>query len=152
MIRLFRQYFSPRKIFFVIGEGVLIFLAVTMASFFVMGRDVGFVYMLELIWPKVLLVSGITMLSLYFNDLYEFKRTDNAIDLASRLIQAIGITSVILAIIYFLRPELIIGRWIFFINLIILLLFLVSWRLLYSIVIQRRLLVEKAIIQLQLPK
>lgn len=146
MIRLFRQYFSPRKIIFVIGEGILIFLAVTMASFLVLGRSVGFVYMLELIWPKVLLVSGITMLSLYFNDLYEFKRTDNAIDLSSRLLQAIGITSVILAIIYFLRPDLIIGRWIFFINLIILLLFLVSWRLLYSIVIQRRLLVEKAII------
>jgi sugar transferase (PEP-CTERM system associated) len=146
MIRLFRQYVSPRKIIFIMGEGVLIFLAVTVASFFILGRSVGFVYMLELIWMKALLISCITMLSLYFNDLYEFKRSDNAIDLASRLIQAIGITSVVLAIIYFLWPVLIIGRWIFFINLIILLLFLVSWRLLYSIVIQRRLLSEKAMI------
>ena len=90
MIRLFRQYVSPRKIIFIMGEGVLIFLAVTVASFFILGRSVGFVYMLELIWMKALLISCITMLSLYFNDLYEFKRSDNAIDLASRLIQAIG--------------------------------------------------------------
>jgi sugar transferase (PEP-CTERM system associated) len=146
MIRLFRQYVSPRKIAFVIGEGILIFLAVTLASFFLLGRGLGVTSMLELIWPKVLLVSILAQLSLYFNDLYEFRNTDNAIDLASKLIQSIGITSITLAIIYFLWPDLIIGRWIFFASLIFLLLFLVSWRLLYSIILRRKLFTEKAIV------
>ena len=146
MIRLFRQYVSPRKIIFIIGEGILIFLAVTLASFFLLGRDIGIEGILEMFWPKVLLVSIITQLSLYLNDLYEFKIMDSSIDLASRLIQSIGITSITLAIIYFLWPDVIIGRWIFFASLIVLLLFLVSWRLLYSQVIRRKLFAEKAII------
>ena len=146
MIRLFRQYVSPRKIIFIIGEGILIFLAVTLASFFLLGRDIGIEGVLEMFWPKVLLVSIITQLTLYLNDLYEFKIMDSNIDLASRLIQSIGITSITLAIIYFLWPYMIIGRWIFFASLILLLLFLVSWRLLYSLVIRRKLFAEKAII------
>jgi len=83
---------------------------------------------------------------LYFDDLYEFKTTDNAIDLATRLIQSIGITSITLAIIYFLWPDMIIGRWIFFASLTLLLLFLVSWRLLYSLLVRKKMLAEKAII------
>jgi sugar transferase (PEP-CTERM system associated) len=146
MIRLFRQYVSPRKAIFIMGEGVLIFVAVAMASFFLLGPDTDLVSMVARIWPKVFLVSVITQLSLYFNDLYESKTNDSAIDLASRLIQSIGIASIILAIIYFLRPEMIIGRWIFFASLILLLLFLVSWRLLYSLAIRRNLFAEKAII------
>ena len=97
-------------------------------------------------WPKVLLVSIITQLTLYLNDLYEFKITDSNIDLASRLIRSIGITSITLAIVYFLWPYMIIGRWIFFASLILLLLFVVSWRLLYSLVMRRKLFAEKAII------
>jgi len=131
---------------FVTGEGILIFLAVALSSFFVLGEGNGIVSIIKMIWPKVLLFSIIAQLSLYFSDLYEFKTSDSAIDLASRLIQAIGITSIALAIIYFLWPEMIIGRWIFFVSLIFLLLFLVSWRLLYSLVIRKRLLVENAII------
>jgi sugar transferase (PEP-CTERM system associated) len=146
MIRLFRQYASPRKMIFVIGEGSLIFLAVALASFFLLWRDIGFTTMLEIIWPKLLLVSVIAQLSLYFNDLYELKTTDNAIDLASRLIQSVGITSVTLAIIYFLFPGMIIGRWIFFASLILLLSFILSWRFMYSFAIRRKLFAEKAII------
>jgi sugar transferase (PEP-CTERM system associated) len=131
---------------FVTGEGILIFLAVALASFFLLWKDIGFPLMLEIIWPKVLIVVIITQLSLYFNDLYEFKTTDSTIDLASRLIQSIGITSIILAIIYLLLPGVIIGRWIFLTSLVFLLFFLVSWRLIYSLVINRKLFIERAII------
>jgi len=124
----------------------LIFLAVTLASFFLLGSHIGIGTMLEVIWPKVLLVSIMVQLSLYFSDLYEFKNTDSTIDMAARLTQAIGITSITLAIIYFLWPEMIIGRWIFFLSLIFLLFFLVSWRLLYSFTIRKKLFAEKAII------
>jgi sugar transferase (PEP-CTERM system associated) len=41
---------------------------------------------------------------------------------------------------------MIIGRWVFFISLVVLLLFLVSWRILFSIVINRRLFAERVII------
>jgi len=145
MIQLFRQHFSTRKIIFVVGEGILIFLAVSLASFLLLGEDIGISGMLEMIWPKVLLISVMAQLSLYFNDLYEFKTTDSTVDLASRLVQSIGILSIALAITYFLLPEMIIGKWIFFGSLVFLLLFLVAWRLLYSLLIKKKFLAERAI-------
>jgi sugar transferase (PEP-CTERM system associated) len=146
MIKLFRQYVSPREIVFVIGEGILIFLAVFLAAFYFLGGGISIEGLLETIWPKILVIVVVTQLSLYFNDLYEFKATDSSIDLASRLIQSIGITSIFLAAIYFLWPDMIIGRWVFFASLVLLLFFLVSWRLLYSFGIRKKLFTEKAII------
>ena len=146
MVRLFRQYISPREIVFIAGEGILIFIAIALASFSFLGRETGMIKMLEITWPKVLRVSITTQFSPYFNDLYEFKITDSAIDLATRLLRSIGITSVALAIFYFLWPCLIIGRWIFFASIIVLIFFMVSWRFLYSFVIRRKLFAEKAVI------
>ena len=145
MIRLFRQYFSKRKLIFIIGEGILIFFAVTLATFFFLGRGIGLLGTLGLIWAKVLLMTIITQVSLYFCDLYEFKKTDSVIDIGSKLIQSIGITSIVLAMIYYLWPIMVIGRWVFFISLVVLLLFLVSWRILFFIVIKRRLFAERVI-------
>ena len=145
MIRLFRQYISPRKTIFIIGEGLLIFLAVSLASHFFLGGDTSVLTMLGSIWYKVLLITLVAQLSLYFNDLYESERSASYIDLAARLIQAIGITSIALAIIYILWPDMIIGRWIFFVSLVFLLLFLVSWRILYAIAISKKLFAERAI-------
>jgi sugar transferase (PEP-CTERM system associated) len=131
---------------FILGEGALIYCAVALASFFLLGREMGIAARMEMIWLKILLVAIVTQISLHFNDLYEFKPSDSMIDLATRLIQSIGMTSVVLAIIYFLWPAAIIGKWIFFFSILFLLLFLVSWRLLYSLTIKKRLFAEKAVI------
>ena len=146
MIKLFRQYVSLRKIVFVMGEGFLIFLAVLLASFYFLDRGITVASLLEVIWPKIFVIVIVTQLSLYFNDLYEFKVADSGIDLASRLMQSIGTTSIILAVIYFLWPGMIIGRWIFFASLILLLLFLAFWRILYSLVIRKKVFAEKSVI------
>ena len=146
MIRLFRLYISPRKTFFVLGEGILIYCAVLLSSFFLLGKDLGLEDLIEMIWYKALLVAIVTQISLYFNDLYEFRPTDTVTDVGYRLVQAIGITSIVLAIIYFIFPDMVVGRWIFFFSLILLIFFLVSWRFLYSIVIKKGLFAEKSLI------
>lgn len=131
---------------FIIGEGILIFMAVSLASFYFFKTDTGIIGLLEMIWPKVILIAIVTQFSLYFSDLYEFKATQSRIELASRLIQSIGITSVLLAAVYFLWPDMIIGRWIFFASLILLLFFLVSWRFLYAFGIRKKIFAEKALL------
>jgi len=146
MIRLFKQYFSPRKIIFVTGEGILIFIAVTLASYFLLGRELGMQNMLEIIWPKVLLIAFVTQICMYHNDLYEINTIDNAMDLAYKLIQSIGVTSIVLAIFYFLLPDMIIAKWVFFMNLVFLLFFLICWRLLYSFVLRKKIFTEKTIL------
>jgi sugar transferase (PEP-CTERM system associated) len=146
VIHLFGQYFSPRKTVFILGEGILIFCAVSLASFFLIGRDVGIVELMQSGWMKILLVALVAQISLYFNDLYEMQPGGNIVELATRLTQSIGITSIVLAIVYFLWPEAMIGRWIFFVSLVFLVLFLVSWRVLYTYAIHRRLFVQRALI------
>jgi sugar transferase (PEP-CTERM system associated) len=131
---------------FIFGEGMLIFCSIGLASFLLLGKDLGESNLLEVVWMKIFLVSFVAQLSLYFNDLYEFKINQNAVDLLTRLMQSIGMTSITLAIIYFLWPGAIIGRWIFFFSLILLLFSLLSWRFLYSLVIRKKLFTEKSII------
>ena len=145
MFRFFRQYISIRQLFFVVGEGILIFLAVSLASFIMFGKELGFVPMMEDIWIKAMIIAMVTQLSLYFNDLYEFKPSDRTLEVASRLVQAIGVTSIVLAILYYIWPDLIIGRWIFFASVLVLISFVASWRLLYSAVIRKKMFTEKAI-------
>ncbi|MBN2034872.1 MAG: TIGR03013 family PEP-CTERM/XrtA system glycosyltransferase [Deltaproteobacteria bacterium] len=146
MIKLFGKYFSVRKILFIFGEGFLIFCAVTLATYFLLGRSIGIPEILKADWMKILLVAVTAQVSLYLNDLYEIQPTGNIIDLVTKLTQAVGITSIILAVIYYLWPGTMIGRWIFFASLVILILFLVSWRVLYTYVIYKRFFSEKALI------
>jgi FlaA1/EpsC-like NDP-sugar epimerase len=146
LIKLFGQYFAVRKAVFIIGEAILIFCAAALSAYLLMYEETDLFPLLGDNWWKILIVTFVTLISLYFNDLYEIRIGGNTIDLATRLIQAIGITSIVLAIIYFLWPEAMIGRWIFFLSVIFLILFFVSWRLLYSYVVQKRLFSEKALI------
>jgi FlaA1/EpsC-like NDP-sugar epimerase len=147
MIRLFRHYFSFSSFFFTLGEGVLIYLSVFLATHFFFDIDLSSDSPLyPFIWLKILLITLITQLSLHFNDLYSQKVTNDYFDLFTRIIQSIGITSIALAIIYFIFPSTMIGRGIYFISLIFLLLFIVSWRLLYAFAVKKRYFGEKAII------
>jgi len=59
--------------------------------------------LLAMLWVKILLVAIVSQISLYFNDLYEFKTGDNMIEMSTRLVQSIGMTSIALAAIYFLN-------------------------------------------------
>ncbi|MFO7784415.1 MAG: TIGR03013 family XrtA/PEP-CTERM system glycosyltransferase [Thermodesulfobacteriota bacterium] len=145
-MRIFRKYVSSREFVFILGEGLLIFMAVFLASFFFFMPEMRLLELLAFIWPRVLLIAIVTQLSLYFNDLYEIRVADSTLDLATRLIQSIGMTSIALAIIYFVWPDAIIGRWVFFLSLLFLIGFLVSWRLLYNMVISHRLFSNKALI------
>ncbi len=146
MIHLFRQYFSIRKGIFILGEAVLIYCAVALASFALMREEVSFSFLLEIAWWKILLVTAVAQLSLYFDDLYEVHAVGNMVELAIRLIQSIGITSIVLAIIYFLWEEAMIGRWIFFVSILFVIFFLVSWRFLYAFAVRKKLLTEKTLI------
>jgi sugar transferase (PEP-CTERM system associated) len=146
MLKLFGQYFPIRRAVFILGEGVLIFSAVALATYGLLRGETNLPFMFEDNWWKVLIVTVVTQISLYFNDLYDMQSAANRVDLTNRLIQAIGLAFVILAIIYFLWPEAMIGRWIFFLSVIFLILFVVSWRLLYSYVVLKRFFSEKTLL------
>src|SRR5438105_15503843 len=55
---------------------------------------------------KALLIAGITQLSFYFADLYDFRVLTDRRELFIRATQALGATSVILAVLYSWLPSL----------------------------------------------
>ena len=62
-----------------------------------------------------LLIVGVCQLCLYFNELYDPRQLVDRRDLFVRILQAVGSTSAVLAVLYFWFPDLIIGRGVFFV-------------------------------------
>ena len=111
MLRVFKQYYPIRNIFFVVGEGIFIYSSVVIASWLILGTE-SFVLSRWLLL-KILLVTFVCQACLYYNDLYDFKITDSFKELGIRLLQALGIAAILLALVYVLIPRAIIGQGIF---------------------------------------
>ena len=144
MLRIFKQYYPIRNIFFIIGEGLFISASVLFASWIVIGYNSFIID--EWLWLKALLVAFFCFLSLYYNDLYDLRVTDSIQELIIRLLQALGGAAIFLAVVYVLFPQLIIGRGIFLISTAFTIVFVVSWRIGYTIVLNQGLFNQKIVI------
>ena len=144
MLRVFKQYYPIRNVFFVAGEGLFIFLAVSLASLLIMGSD-SFVYDKYLLL-KILLITFVCQISLYYNDLYDFKVSKNYNELGIRLLQALGFSAIFLAFIYLIIPPAVIGTGIFIISVAFVVLLVVSWRFCYTMVLNRGYFNQKIIL------
>jgi sugar transferase (PEP-CTERM system associated) len=80
-------------------------------------------------WLKILLVTAVCWLALYFNDLYDFQVVRRRTNLLVHVMQAIGASCLALALIYFLIPGASLGRGIALMASPLILMILVSWRL-----------------------
>ena len=80
---------------------------------------------------------GVCQLSLYYADLYDLRGVGSVRDLTTRLIEALGATSLILAAIYFLAPDWIVGRGVFLISVVFMVTLVVAWRMTFAWLTQR---------------
>jgi sugar transferase (PEP-CTERM system associated) len=85
-------------------------------------------------------------LSLYYFDLYDLKVFRSNIELGIRLLQSLGVSSILLAALYYLFPFLIIGRGIFLISLGFVGAVIVAWRVIYNHILKTRHLDQKIMI------
>lgn len=144
MLRLFKQYYPIRNAIFVLGEGIFIFLSVILACWLLLGKEnFHFEYFLVL---KILLITVTCQVCLYYNDLYDLKITDTLAELGIRLLQALGASAIFLAFVYFIFPEVIISEGIFIISTVFVIVLLVSWRIIYTQILNRGLFNQKIII------
>jgi sugar transferase (PEP-CTERM system associated) len=133
MLRIFKQYYPIRNIFFFIGEGLVIYVSVIFASWIVLkDHSIPFSTWLHL---KVFLITFICQVCLYYNDLYDFKVTDSFVELGIRLLQALGASAIFLAGIYIIFPQSIIGYGIFALSVGLVILLIVSWRFCYKLIL-----------------
>lgn len=135
MIRVSTKYYPIRNVFFVVGEGAALFTSVFVATF-VLQRDL-FQVSPSAVILKILLVTVVIQACFYYNDLYNLQVTDSYLELSIRLLQAFGYAAIFLAGLYYLLPDLIVGRGIFAASIGIFALVVSGWRYLYTIILNR---------------
>jgi sugar transferase (PEP-CTERM system associated) len=78
--------------------------------------------------------------------MYDFRISENYKEIGLRLIQALGFSAIFLAFVYLVLPQAIIGTGIFLIGVAFVVLFIVSWRFCYTMVIERGLFNQSIIL------
>ncbi|PYR94688.1 MAG: capsular biosynthesis protein CpsE [Acidobacteria bacterium] len=125
-MQLFNRYVSTRSLTIFAGELLLIFGSVALAALVQDTPD------LESNLWKVALVTVICQLCLYYNDFYDLTLVHSNRELVVRLLQAAGAASIVLAALYFLQPQLMIGNGIFVSALFVFLIAILGWRLAFN--------------------
>lgn len=142
------SYFPYKKALFVVAETVLLFSLSLLAAFigsFIDGSHrasdfVPFVF-------QSLLVAAACQLCFYYFDLYDLNNVaGNLKEAGIRLIQAVGVASIVLAGLCYLHPLCVPENAVFFLNLLFLLTVLPLWRGLCHWVLRSHRLAEKVLI------
>jgi sugar transferase (PEP-CTERM system associated) len=138
ILRIFDQYIPVRKIAFFFLESLFIGGMVILGAYLrFLGHPAGF-YQYEYLILKAVLIVACVQLSLYYFDLYDLKAFRSNIELGIRLLQSLGVSSILLAFLYYLFPLLIIWRGIFLISLGFIGVVIVSWRIIYNHILKTR--------------
>src|SRR5919107_1757760 len=125
-MQIFNRYVSTRSLTIFAGELLLIFGSVALAALAQETPDLA-----SNLW-KIALVTIVCQLCLYYNDCYDLTLVHSNRELIVRLLQAAGAASIVLAAIYFLRPQLMIGSGIFVSALFVFLVAILVWRLAFN--------------------
>lgn len=144
MLRLLKQYFPIRNILFFLFEGVVIFSVIFLSSFLVTTPSS---YLVDLFLVlKIILVSITCQACLYYNDLYDFEVASTIPEISIRLLQALGITSISLAAVYFIFPVAIVDQKTFVLSISLLFFLIVGWRIVYIWILNKGFFNEAIII------
>jgi sugar transferase (PEP-CTERM system associated) len=125
-MQVFNRYVSTRSLTVFAAELLLIFGSVALAAAFQDTPDLA-----ANLW-KIALVTLICQLCLYYNDFYDLTLVHSSRELVVRLLQAAGTASIILAALYFVAPDLMIGNGIFVSALFVILFAILAWRLAFN--------------------
>ena len=146
ILKIFNQYVPLRKLAFIFLETGFIMGMVILGAYLRFLGDSTRFSNYEYLSLKVLLIVVVVQLSLYYFDLYDLKIFRSNVELAIRLLQSLGVSSIFLAILYYLFPFLIVGRGIFLISLGFMGAVIVSWRIIYNHILKAKQLDQRIMI------
>ena len=133
MIRFLGIYIPAKSLVLVLTESALILASIWLAVWIRLGEVHGFAadvaagYALPL---RLSIVVGVCLTCFYYSDLYDLQIVSRKAELLIRLMQGMGAASLILALLYYIVPDLMFGRGISAIAAAIAGFLLVGWRLL----------------------
>ncbi len=130
MIRLFRVFIPATVLALLISEIVLV-LGCYVLSLLILGLDPGFYLFGENNYWKLLMVTGLIILLLYFQDLYTSLRIRSRVVLVQQVCLAVGCALLLMAFVGFLQPDLLLGRWLMVIGSFGVIIALPLWRVVF---------------------
>ena len=134
------------SLIFAFVDGLLILSGVLLGGIFRYGGGEGMRYQLDYFGWKIMLIVLVMQTIFYYFDLYEFRNFCKRMRIGIQMLEALGISSVILAVIYYFAPFLAIGRGFFTISLFLIFLMNFGWRLIYPWMVNKPIFKEKILI------
>ncbi|HVB39604.1 MAG TPA: sugar transferase [Terriglobales bacterium] len=127
MIKVLNQYFPRRWAVLLLSESLLILLALTTAVALDSQYSPSAAPLLQVL-PKVVLITLICQVCLHYGDLYAPEGHSTASEVVARMLQALGLASLVLAMVYWLLPQVRLSTSLVVGSVIAILLLLVGWR------------------------
>lgn len=127
-------------------DSFLILIGVALGSFLRFSGELDFLGNQNLFILKMMLVVLVVQVCFYYFDLYDSRGFREKKKMGVLLLGSITAASIVLAVIYYLFPFLAVGRGIFAISMVLILILTFSWRLIYSIVLKVLVPKEKILI------
>ena len=144
MLSILRQFFPVRNMLFFFLEGCVIFGCFLLSTVLLtVSSSYWFDLMLTL---RILLITGILQTCLYYNDLYDFDIVSQIPEITIRLLQSLGVASILLAGVYFLFPLVIVDQKIYILSIFFLIFFIVFWRFCYLYILKKGIFNQRIII------
>jgi sugar transferase (PEP-CTERM system associated) len=81
------------------------------------------------------IIAAICQVCLYFSDLYDLRIVADRRELFVRLLDALAAASILLALVYYWFPALMVGRGVFLLTAILVIVAMLAWRLLFEWVV-----------------
>lgn len=141
---LFKKYYPIRNIFFVIGEGLLIFIVINIV--FTLLNGYASVSSIPQNFAKALLVTITFQICLYYFDMYDFSSVGSFSENATRITQAFGLGCILLAGAYYLFPSTTISFGIFLISYVAICLCIAIWRFYYSQILEKKMFAQPVLL------
>lgn len=123
-----------RSVILIAGETLLLAAAVVISSVLIGGPQAWDLVTDNTAFLRVLLIVVVCQVCLHYTDLYDLRTMTTKRDLAQRVMRAIGATSLILGIAYWLFPLLVVRQNVFLLSAVLSVALVMLWRSAFDII------------------
>jgi sugar transferase (PEP-CTERM system associated) len=132
MAKIFMHRVSWRLILLIACETALVVEAVVFAAWLRLGATAWDLMANENGLWKAALIAAVCQLCLYYSDLYDLRIVSDRRELFVRALQSLGAASLVLAALYYLFPDLMLGRGVFFYSAAFVVVIIIGWRMAFE--------------------
>jgi len=146
VVRLFNVYYPKRFVVLLAGEAVLLSSSFLLAAVLRLGEESSLVLNYENGYLKILGVTVLALLCLYYLDLYDYRRLRSGVETYFRILLFLGFFSFVLAGLSYFFPAIIVAHGVLLLGLGLSGVSLLSWRAAYGWMLTKPFLRERVFV------